>query len=176
MSVAIPTRAPGARPGAQQVGRFAAVGVLNTLLDYVLFLTLTKLFRMPLEQVWIAKLLSGATAMVSSFYLNRTWVFRGAGEPLRQAAKFVVTTVTGVFVVQTSLTQLFSSVYPQLGILLHHVLTRTGATAAMPNALTPATTIKTVAFAMATAVSMTFNFLVYRFWVFPSREDRQEGG
>ena len=58
-----------------QIRRFAASGVINTLSDYAVFMLLTKIFSVPLERVWIAKLISGGLAMAVSFLLNRGWVF-----------------------------------------------------------------------------------------------------
>lgn len=42
-----------------QFRRFAVVGVVNTLLDYVLSVGLTKILQLPLDLVWIAKVVSG---------------------------------------------------------------------------------------------------------------------
>jgi hypothetical protein len=39
--------------------RFAVVGVVKTLLDYVLSVGLTKILQLPLDLVWIAKVVSG---------------------------------------------------------------------------------------------------------------------
>ena len=52
------------------------VGVINTLVDYVVFITLTIVFRIPLSQVWLAKYPSSVIAMIVSFSLNRRFVFR----------------------------------------------------------------------------------------------------
>jgi len=142
-----------------------AVGVVNTLVDYVLFVGLTKVLRLPLDWVWVAKLMSGTVAISISFYLNRNWVFRVAGAPIGQAARFVVTTALGVYAIQTPLTQLFTNSLPGLGRALYGVLKDMGLSGSV---VTEALAIKTVAFALATSVSMTFNFLLYRYWVFRS--------
>jgi putative flippase GtrA len=155
-----------------QVRRFAAVGVVNTLVDYVLFVALTKLFRIPLDWVWIAKVASGTVAISISFYLNRTWVFRSGRARLGQAARFIAATFVGVYVIQTSLTQFFVSYRPGLGEALYAFLDDVGLAGVFPVVLTEPLAIKTVAFVLATSVSMTFNFLAYRFWVFPAESDR----
>ena len=142
-----------------------AVGVVNTTVDYVLFVGLTKVLRLPLDWVWVAKLISGTVAISISFYLNRRWVFRVTGAPMGQAARFVATTVLAVYAIQTPLTQLFANSYPGLGKALYDVLKDAGLSGSV---VTQALAIKTVAFALGTCVSMTFNFLLYRFWVFRS--------
>jgi putative flippase GtrA len=149
-----------------QVRRFAVVGVANTFVDYVLFVALTKILRLPLDWVWIAKVLSGTVAISISFYLNRRWVFRANGAPFRQAARFLMTAAVGIYGIQTSLTQFFASAHPELGKDLHGVLHDVHLATQFPHVFTEALAIKTVSFALATAVSMTFNFLVYKFWVF----------
>jgi len=152
-----------------EVRRFAAVGVLSTLVDYLLFVALTKIMQLPLAWVWVAKLLSGTVAISISFYLNRKWVFRATGAAKVQAVRFATTTIVGVFGIQTALTQSFTTFYPGLGRALYVVLKDTGLPADFPSVVTEPLAIKTTAFALATAVSMTFNFLLYRHWVFRAK-------
>jgi putative flippase GtrA len=149
-----------------QVRRFATVGLLNTAVDYVLFVTLTKALHLPLAWVWVAKLVSGTVAISISFYLNRRWVFQSTAGGHAQAARFVITTLVGVYGIQTSLTQLFASTYTGPGRALFVVFKNLGLHGAFPHVATEPLAIKTGAFAVATAVSMTFNFLLYRYWVF----------
>ena len=155
--------------GTLQVRRFATVGVLNTAVDYVIFISLTKLLHLPLAWVWIAKLISGTVAISLSLYLNRTWVFRSQAGGHAQAARFVATTVVGVYGIQTPLTQLFANTFTAPGRALFDIVKDLGLHDAFPSVLTEPFTVKTGAFAIATAVSMTFNFLLYRYWVFRKR-------
>jgi putative flippase GtrA len=149
-----------------QFRRFAVVGSANTLIDYVLFVALTKILRLPLDLVWIAKVLSGTVAISISFYLNRRWVFRANGGAFGQAARFLTTAAVGIYGIQTSLTQFFASSHPELGKALYDLLQNIHLATQFPNVLTEALAIKTVAFTLATSVSMTFNFLLYKLWVF----------
>lgn len=150
-----------------QVRKFATVGLLNTLVDYLLFVALTKSLHVPLGWVWVAKLVSGTAAISISFYLNRRWVFRATGAAAHaQAVRFVATTMVGVYAIQTPLTQLFADTYTAPGRALYAVLKDMGVAGAIPSVVTEPLAIKTAAFALATAVSMTFNFLLYRYWVF----------
>src|SRR5262245_34719315 len=128
---------------------------------------LTKIFSVPLERVWIAKLLSGGLAMTVSFFLNRRWVFAARqARPSGQVARFLITTISASWGIQLSLTQFFSSVWPAPGIAGFAALQRIGLTAMAPGILTEAASIKTAAFGLATVASMGWNFVLYRTWVF----------
>lgn len=148
-----------------QVIRFGLVGVFNTLLDYVVFIGLTVAFHIPLSHVWLAKYPSSAFAMAVSFQLNRSWVFRSRGILGGQLLRFFLTTIVGIFVIQNLLTQLFSSEVQVFGKAAWDVVDELG----LP--VTESFTIKTVAFALATLVSLTWNFLIYKFWVFRSNPE-----
>jgi putative flippase GtrA len=152
---------------AKRVGRFGLVGILNTLLDYILFIGLTKLLMLPLNQVWIAKLISGSVAMVNSYFLNKTWVFdRRHTVVSSEIIKFFAVTVFGVFVIQLGLVQLFSSVLPQPGEWVFRLISTWNLTNLLPQVLTEAFVIKTVAFGLATLASLTWNYLAYKKVVF----------
>lgn len=150
-----------------QVGKFGLIGILNTLIDYTIFIGLTKIFGIPLGQVYIAKLASGGVAMINSFYFNRTWVFKsGRNNSNSQAIKFLVVTLIGVFLIQTSLTQFFTTSFPYFGNLGFQIAESIGIVGLLPGIITSAFVIKTVAFGMATVASLTWNFIMYRNVVF----------
>lgn len=156
-------RARGLRP---ELSRFAAVGVSNTLIDYVLFIGLTRLFSIPLDWVWTAKAFSGGVAIINSFVLNRQWVFRGQGTIVRESTAFLAATIIGVYAIQTPLTQVFSSVFQDPGKLAFKLADAVGIVDVLPKIVTEPFVIKTTAFALATAASLIWNFLAYRYWVF----------
>jgi putative flippase GtrA len=158
------------RASTFQAGRFAVVGALNTLVDYVLFIGLTKTFHLSLSWVWVAKLVSGTVAISLSFFLNRNWVFRAQGRARAQAVRFVATTVFAVYAIQTPLTQLFADTFTWPGRTFYDLLHTTGLPRHLPSIVTEPLAIKTAAFALATVVSMVFNFVVYRRWVFRARD------
>jgi putative flippase GtrA len=141
--------------------------VVNTGTDYVVFMLLTKIFSVPLERVWIAKLLSGGLAMTVSFFLNRRWVFAARqARPSGQVARFLITTISASWGIQLALTQFFSSVWPLPGLEAFAVLSRLGIPPIAPAIVTEPAAIKTAAFALATMASMAWNFILYRTWVF----------
>lgn len=157
------------RTTRRQVARFAAAGVINTLIDYVGFLFFTWIFHLPLSHSWIAKLLSGSLAMGNSFWLNRKWVFRGSSGGGRQLARFVAVTLIGTFVVQLGGLHLFSAVWPAPGMLAFRVVQLVR----LDGVLTAALVVRTFAFGIGTLASMCWNFLAYRHWVFA---EPQTGG
>ena len=161
--------------GALQASRFVVVGVLNTLVDFVLFVGITKVFHLPLDSVWIAKVFSGTVAMTLSFFLNRRWVFsaRGNSPVYHQAARFFAATAVGVYLIGVPITQLFAHTYQGPGRWLYAVLRDAGLTGLAQSVFTEAFATKTAAFAIATFCSMIFNFLAYRYWVFPARRARR---
>jgi putative flippase GtrA len=158
------------RASRLQVGRFVAVGALNTLVDYVLFIGLTKTLHLALSWVWVAKLVSGTVAITLSFVLNRHWVFRAKGRARPQAVRFVATTVFAVYAIQTPLTQLFANTFTWPGRTLYDLLHGLGFPQHLPSVFTEPLAIKTAAFLLATVVSMVFNFVVYRRWVFRTKD------
>jgi putative flippase GtrA len=154
-----------------QARRFVVVGMLNTLVDYVLFIGLTKLLHLPLDRVWIAKVMSGTVAITISFLLNRRWVFgaRGGAPVHHQAARFLAATAVGVYGIQAPLTQLLARNHQWPGRALYAVLRDLGLAQTAPSVFTEALATKTAAFALATCCSMVFNFFAYRYWVFRER-------
>lgn len=156
-----------------EVARFGLVGVINTLLDYVLFIGLTIVFAIPLSQVWLAKYPSSAIAMINSYILNRRFVFRSQGRDLvGESLRFFSTTLVGVFVIQNLLTQFLASDFQYFGRATFRFLDLLGLSDIQFSfhertlGLTQSFTIKTVAFALATLASLTWNFLTYKYWAF----------
>ena len=153
-----------------QAEKFGLVGILNTLIDYILFIGLTVIFSIPREEVFKAKFISGTVAMINSFYFNRTWVFRGGKGISKQAVRFLVATIIAVFIIQAGITQLLSNDFPQLGEFFYQLASWMGITtfadSIRPNTFTEDFVVKTVAFGLATIASMTWNFILYKFWAF----------
>jgi putative flippase GtrA len=148
----------------RQVARFAAAGVINTLIDYTGFLFLVWIFHLPLEHSWIAKLASGTLAMSNSFLLNRRWVFRGTAGGASQLVRFAAVTLIGTFVVQLGGLHLLSAVWPAPGMLAFRVVELLHLDGLLPAQLV----VRTVAFGAGTLASMCWNFVAYRHWVFPA--------
>jgi len=151
-----------------QVARFGMVGIMNTVIDYVIYISLTKIFSIPLDQVWTAKFVSGTVAMINSFYFNRTWVFKRSKSKNtgQEAIRFLIATFVAVYIIQLGLVQFFSSEFQLFGVLTYDALSAVGVVTLAPGLFTEAFVIKTVAFGLATLGSMAWNFVLYKTWAF----------
>lgn len=93
--------------------RFAAVGAATTLLDLVLFATLTGLGRLAPAN---ANIISYGCGIALSFVLNRHWTFSHAGSAtsaFHEAVKFVLSYAAGLLL-STGLVYLLAQVIPAL--------------------------------------------------------------
>ncbi len=147
--------------------------MINTLVDYVVFIALTIVFRIPLSRVWLAKYPSSAVAMIISYVLNRRFVFRSRRRDVKaEALRFFSTTLVGVFVIQNLLTQFLASDFQYFGETTFRFLNLVGVSDVHFSfhdrtlGLTRSFTIKTVAFGLATIASLTWNFVTYKYWAF----------
>lgn len=157
------------RQTAGQVARFGLVGVINTLVDYVVFIALTIVFGIPHSRVWIAKYASSTVAIALSFVLNRRFVFRSQRPDVGgEVFRFVTATLIGVFVIQNLLTQFFASEFQFFGTTAFHAIDALGL------GISESFTINTVAFGLATVASLTWNFLTYKYWAFRQEEHRDD--
>lgn len=67
--------------------KFALVGVVNTGVDFAIFMLLVYALGVP---AWLAQTVSYAGGVANSFWLNRRWTFRasGSGSHWREALRF----------------------------------------------------------------------------------------
>lgn len=100
--------------------RFAAVGAINTSVDFIVFFTLANLLPIP---TIVANILSTTTALAVSYLLNKKAVFGNTdANNVRQVVLFVVVTLAGLWVLQgiaiTLLAPLLQPVVGKNGSLL----------------------------------------------------------
>lgn len=123
------------------LARFIVVGVTNTLIDFGLLLWLTS-FDFSLLG---ANMIATGAALTFSFFANRKFTFRSDGNVSGQVVKFLVVTLVGLWVLQPLV--LYS--------LLKSLTSLLGSQAAL-----------VVAKLIASVVSMTWNFILYKRMVF----------
>ncbi len=99
----------------QEKLRFGVVGVINTLVDFGLLFTL-RYFGLPALS---SNLISTSVAFVLSFGLNKKVVFRSKDTDIRrELILFVVTTLFGLWVLQTVVIALVEYVAPASSLSL----------------------------------------------------------
>jgi putative flippase GtrA len=84
---------------AARVGKFGAVGLFNTILDFTIYNVLSGIFGFP---IIFANLISTTITMIISFFANRNLVFnaKNTGSTSKQAVLFLVVTAFGLYVLQ----------------------------------------------------------------------------
>ncbi len=93
-------RKTGKKLASSQKVRFGAVGIINTTVDFVTLNVLVAFFGVPLIP---SNIVSTSVAMATSFTLNKKAVFGNSdGNKLRQLFLFMLVTLGGVWLVQTT--------------------------------------------------------------------------
>jgi len=93
--------------------RFVLVGGFNTGLDFGLM----NLFRILGLELLLANTISTGIAMLSSFFLNKRWTFRNAGEDyFRQIVLFFIFTIIGIWAIQNGVIWLIKEFVPHFGL------------------------------------------------------------
>ena len=129
----------------QTAGRFAIVGVANTLLDFGVLFTLTSLGVNKL----VANVISTTIAFIFSFFANKKFTFKSTSKSLvREMILFVIVTLFGLWGLQT-------------GVIWATTPLLTSVTGSESLGLLGAKLV-------ATAVSMVWNYLLYSKLVFRS--------
>ena len=134
-----------------QVIRFGAIGAGNTVLDFVLLFVL----RNAGLPVIGANIISTGVTFIISFFANKKYTFRSTNSSRRQIQRemilFTIVTLVGLWVVQGTLITILEPIARRL---------------------TDTNTALFIAKAIATAASMTWNFVWYKMVVFT---DKKEG-
>lgn len=126
-----------------QLIRFGLIGVINTAVDFGLLFILKSIGLMATT----ANIFSTSIAFVFSFFANKKYTFRSSGTNIvREMILFVAVTLFGLWVLQTGVIWL---VLPHLSKLL-----RSSEMGLLVTKL------------IATAVSMTWNYILYDKLVF----------
>lgn len=131
------------RKGLRQFLKFALVGGLNTILDWLVYFALSRTVFAPFGQLGkqLAKAGSFVVSASSSYLLNRHWTFRSLDPDVaRQAGRFVVVAFTGLALNNLIFFLLTAPQYANLPDL--------------------------VALALATGTVMGWNFLANKHWTF----------
>ncbi len=171
---ATPKKPAGPKPTAhktslvKQGAKFGVVGISNTIIDYTIYITVTKLLNVPLDRVFIVKFFSGTAAMINSFYWNRRWVFASRVQVGKSGLRFLTATLVSVYAIQPTMVFLLSGTTggQAFGGFWFDLARMLGLVGLIPAVLTKAFVIKTVAFGCGVIGSAIWNFTLYKLWAF----------
>ena len=135
------TGTDGASAPRNKVLRFLLVGVFNTGLDLGLLMLLLNWGI----HIWIANAVSTGIALTVSFFLNKKFTFSNTGNAARQGVLFLVITLVGLWILQPA----------AMSVVMH-----------FGESTVPDPWLLFLAKGVATALSMTWNFLLYNKVVF----------
>lgn len=132
-----------------QFWRFVIIGIINTLIDYVILLILSKITGITGGPAIIPlNVISFSAATVNSYFLNKHWAFADPSK-LEQGKKFsffLIVSIIGVIVNTTIVTLITSQIPPMFGF--------------SPREWLIASKL------VATGVSLVWNFIGYKIFVF----------
>jgi putative flippase GtrA len=121
-----------------QFMRFCVVGTINTGVDFVVYILLTRLSDFWMANLVYAAVLSYSCGAVSSFILNNFWTFRrDAGQLRGKVVKFLVVTAGGLL----------------LNAAILHILVGLGV-------------YDIIAKVFATVCVIAWNFTLFKYWAF----------
>lgn len=145
-----------------QLSKFGVVGLINTLLDLLIFNLLRKFTK--LRPVW-SSYISSTVAMINSYLLNKYWTFQStqAGvSAASEAVKFFGSTIIGVYVIHNGLVWILSEKFTFFSKIAYAITKR------LPilNKLSQKFVYDNVAKVMGISGSLVWNFVLYKFWVF----------
>ncbi|HSX01275.1 MAG TPA: GtrA family protein, partial [Candidatus Saccharimonas sp.] len=144
----------------KQAGKFGLVGIINTAVDFLIYNLLH--FGAGLALV-PANVVSTTIAMTFSFIANKRLVFRHeSATQARHIALFLLVTAFGLYVLQNGAIVLLTEIWTQP----LHLLIQACHTAGLNRFMTDTFIFNNGAKAAATAVSLTWNYILYRKVVF----------
>lgn len=144
-----------------QVSKFAMVGVLNTLIDLVLFNIIRKFGKV---KPVVASYISSTFAMLNSYVLNKYWTFssQSSTDGVSEAVRFFGTTIIGVYGIHNGLVWVFTEKFTWPANLAYSI------TSKLPilKKLSKEFVRDNIGKVMGIFGSLAWNFVLYKFWVF----------
>jgi putative flippase GtrA len=122
----------------KELVRFGLVGLVNTGIDWVAYLFLTRFFDWWSEHYIYAKIGAFTLAVTNSYFLNRYWTFNSNDRMSGQITRFIFTSLVGLYLSANLLALSVERLkVPDIWGLL-----------------------------LATLIVFSWNFLINKFWVF----------
>ncbi len=154
----------------EQAGKFAFVGIINTILDFAILNVLIAIgfsatFMIFGQKILIANIISVSIAMINSFILNRQWAFRSQNKNVAmEIVKFSVITLFGMFVVHQLIFSFFLYRFTSFTGIAYRIIR------ALSLPFSYEFTALNISKVIAVVGSLIWNFFGYKFFVFvPTR-------
>jgi putative flippase GtrA len=139
--------------------RFVAVGIINTIVDFVVLNILA--FSFDINKI-LANTISVSIAMTVSYFLNRQLVFKYEGKDhAKRLFLFIIITVFGLYVIQNSVIFLLVRHVTFPAHLATSIIHGIGL-----NSLSDSFIGLNLAKAIATGITMVWNYFMYKHFVF----------
>ncbi|MCC7288876.1 GtrA family protein [bacterium] len=142
---------------AAQAGRFGLVGILNTLVDIVLYNVLIMLFLIP---AGAAGVVSGTVAMVNSFIFNQRFTFRVQKVSRARIITFFAITGFGIYVIRPIVLTFFTKTWLWPSQIVYDV------TSFLRLPFSAEFDRDNFALAVAILLVLTYNYITYKKFVF----------
>jgi putative flippase GtrA len=145
-----------------QVSKFGLVGILNTLIDLVIFNLIRKFTKLKTVS---ASYISSTIAMINSYVLNKYWTFQSANSGLSaagEAAKFFFSTIIGIWVIHNGLVWILSEKFTLPSKIAFCITSHLPILKKLNKKFVYDNTAKV----FGIAGSLVWNFILYKFWVF----------
>lgn len=140
----------GKIPVVFQVAKFGAIGAFNTFLDWGIFNTLLIMILESADkddpQATLFKFISFSVATVGSYFWNKSWTFEKKDSDAREFGKFI----------------LISSIGAIINVAIFYATAHSIAT----TEIITSGRLLNIAAGLATVMSLIWNFIGYKFFVF----------
>ncbi len=159
----------------KQVGRFGLVGILNTVVDFVILniLVITILPKgsvlftatffgvtVAITGIVAAGLISGTVAMVNSYIFNMRFTFRKRNIDTKHTVYFFIITIAGLYIIRPIILKLFTDVWVWPSQLAYSI------TSGLHLPLSRDFDERNLALMAAILVVLVYNYLMYKYFVF----------
>lgn len=145
---------------AKRVGKFGVVGVINTIIDFTIYNVLSSKTALTLIQ---SNFISTTCAMTFSYFANRSVVFHAkSNNPVKQALLFFAFTTFGLYVLQNGVIYFLTVTWTGPVNLAASIVAKLGLAGVFSHTFV----VKNSAKAAGIVVSLTWNYLTYRKYVF----------
>lgn len=147
-----------------QAVKFATVGILNTLVDYVIFYVALSVLNVDKS---LSQVIATACAMCVSYIANKNWTFAKKGKTTKtQIAKFIITNL-----ISMCFTIVFMNFFHDV-LAIHEWANNILEIVNIPYRLEGDIGVMFCKIA-ASMLSLVINFLGNKFWVFKDRNSKE---